>query len=415
MEMHRVLVLGRLLALGCLAWATPAGSADSQATPARQAPAAANGRPTLIMSVTQEASEEIRMSDILESYTPFARYLSQATGTEVKAAFSRNMTAELQRTRTGSADILLGPAHMIGSALRYGYEPVATFSASQKMVFLVPQASTIKSLDDAKGRNLGLPNADSLAAYLALGEFNSKGLQIKSYFNQIRNYNSHEIGLHALGMGVIDMVVAEQRIAKEWLSANKGQIIYETRSVPGSGLALNTALDKNVRQRIHDALLSPNSKRASAAKLAGFDSSEIKPVTEEEYRYVSTLGYFTPTVLAGAKIVTAEEVQQLLAKGATFYDVRSEKEYKEKHCKGALLLPYHEKSKKEVGYDMSQDDFKLTEVAKDKNAPLIFACNGGECWKSYKASLWAQKLGYQQVHWFRGGFPEWKAKNLPME
>jgi hypothetical protein len=70
MEMHRVLVLGRLLALGCLAWATPAGSADSQATPARQAPAAANGRPTLIMSVTQEASEEIRMSEILESYAP---------------------------------------------------------------------------------------------------------------------------------------------------------------------------------------------------------------------------------------------------------------------------------------------------------------------------------------------------------
>ena len=94
------------------------------------------------------------MSEILESYASFARYLSQATGTEVKAVFSRNMTAELQRTRTGSADILLGPAHMIGSALRYGYEPVATFSGSQKMVFVIPQTSAIKSLDDAKGKNL---------------------------------------------------------------------------------------------------------------------------------------------------------------------------------------------------------------------------------------------------------------------
>jgi rhodanese-related sulfurtransferase len=83
--------------------------------------------------------------------------------------------------------------------------------------------------------------------------------------------------------------------------------------------------------------------------------------------------------------------------------------------KGALLLPYVEKSKKEVGYDMTQDEFKLAEAAKDKNAQLIFACNGGECWKSYKASLWAQKQGYRNVHWFRGGFPECKAKNLPME
>ena len=52
---------------------------------------------------------------------------------------------------------------------------------------------------------------------------------------------------------------------------------------------------------------------------------------------------------------------------------------------------------------------------KDKNAPLIFACNGGECWKSYKASVWAANQGYRNVYWFRGGFPEWKAKDLPME
>src|SRR5499426_1706507 len=130
MEMRRVPVVGRFLAFGCLAWAATAGSADSQAT--KQASAGASGRPTLIMSVTQEASEELRMSDILEDYAAFARYLSHATGAEVRAVFSRNMTAELQRTRTGSADILVGPAHMIGSALRYGYEPVATFAASEK-------------------------------------------------------------------------------------------------------------------------------------------------------------------------------------------------------------------------------------------------------------------------------------------
>src|SRR5947208_7684650 len=110
---------------------------------------------------------------------------------------------------------------MIGSALRYGYEPVATFSGSQKMVFVIPQASAIKSLDDAKGKNLGLPSADSLAAYLALGEFNSKGLEIKSYFQQIRNYSSHDVALYALGMGAVDVAVAEYRVAEKWLAANK--------------------------------------------------------------------------------------------------------------------------------------------------------------------------------------------------
>jgi len=32
---------------------------------------------------------------------------------------------------------------------------------------------------------------------------------------------------------------------------------------------------------------------------------------------------------------------------------------------------------------------------KDKDSPLIFAATGGECWKSYKLSVWAQKPGYR--------------------
>jgi len=100
---------------------------------------------------------------------------------------------------------------------------------------------------------------------------------------------------------------------------------------------------------------------------------------------------------------------------SSYVDVRIEREYQEKHIKGAISLPYGEKSKKEVGFDAALDTFRLTDAVKDRNAPLIFACNGEECWKSYKASVWAQKEGYKNVYWFRGGFPEWKGKNLPLE
>ena len=403
--MRRLMAVGSSLVLSGLCWSGPAYSA----------PKAATGGAPLAMSVTQEASEEQRIADVLERYAPLASYLSAVAGTQIKIGYSRNMSAELQRTRTASVDILVGPAHIIGSALRYGYEPLATFSGSEKMMFVVPAASAIKVLEDAKGKRLGLPSADSLAAYLALGEFNSRGLQLKSYFQQIRNYSSHDVALYALGMGAVDVAVAEYRVAEKWLAANKGRVILETKAVPSIGIALNAALDKAVRQKIRDALLSPNPKRMPVAQLASVGIVDIKAATGEDYHYVSTLGYFTPTVLPGIKIVTAQEVQDLMGKGVPLYDVRIEQEYKEKHIKGALPLTYAEKSKKEVGYDATQDQFKLAEAVKDKNAPLIFACNGGECWKSYKASVWAQNQGYRNVYWFRGGFPEWKAKNLPME
>jgi ABC-type phosphate/phosphonate transport system substrate-binding protein/rhodanese-related sulfurtransferase len=405
----RVLFLGSFLVAGSVGFVGAANAVDSPARTAKASPAA------VAMSVTQEASEEARIADMLETYAPLAKYLSEVAGVDIKMGYSRNMTEELQRTRTGSVGILLGPAHVIGSALRYGFEPVGTFSGSEKMAFVVLESSAINSLDDAKGKRLGLPSPDSLATYLALGEFNSKGIHVQAYFAQLTNYKSHDVTLYALGMGTVDVAVVDYGLAQKWLSTNKGRIIYETKSVPSSGLAVNSALDAKVRQKIRDALLNPNPRRPSYAKLASLGITTVASATEADYRYVSTLGYFTPTVLQGISIVGADEVVDLRSKGVTLYDVRIEREYQEKHIKGAVSLPYGEKSKKEIGFDASLDTFKLADVVKDKNTPLIFACNGEECWKSYKASVWAQRAGYKNVYWFRGGFPAWKEKNLPLE
>ena len=51
----------------------------------------------------------------------------------------------------------------------------------------------------------------------------------------------------------------------------------------------------------------------------------------------------------------------------------------------------------------------------DKTKPVIFHCNGPECWKSYKAAKVALGMGFKTVYWFRGGFPEWDANGLPVE
>jgi hypothetical protein len=44
----------------------------------------------------------------------------------------------------------------------------------------------------------------------------------------------------------------------------------------------------------------------------------------------------TPTSLAGAKTVTAEEVKSLLGQGAKVYDLRKKASYVEKHIPGAI-------------------------------------------------------------------------------
>lgn len=123
----------------------------------------------------------------------------------------------------------------------------------------------------------------------------------------------------------------------------------------------------------------------------------------------------TPTSLAGATVVTADQVKDLMAKGAVLVDSRVANEYAEAHIKGAVSIPYKEKSPKDVNYDASLDSFDVSKLPADKNAAVIFQCNGPECWKSYKAAKSAIGAGYKKVYWFRGGFPEWKAKGYPTE
>jgi rhodanese-related sulfurtransferase len=123
----------------------------------------------------------------------------------------------------------------------------------------------------------------------------------------------------------------------------------------------------------------------------------------------------TPENLSGVKVVKADDVVNALKSGVPVIDTRVANEFAEEHIKGARNVPYKEKSAKSVTFDAAQDSFDLAKLPADKNAPVVFYCNAGECWKSYKASVVAQKAGYKNISWFRGGMPEWKSRKLPVE
>ena len=123
----------------------------------------------------------------------------------------------------------------------------------------------------------------------------------------------------------------------------------------------------------------------------------------------------TPESIPGVTVVTAEQAKSMVEKGMMIVDTRVANEYVEQHVKGAVNIPYKEKSEKSVNYDPSVDSFDTGMLPADKGTPMIMYCNAGECWKSYKASKAAVKAGYRNIYWLRGGIPEWKAKGFPVE
>jgi len=123
----------------------------------------------------------------------------------------------------------------------------------------------------------------------------------------------------------------------------------------------------------------------------------------------------TPQSLKGATVVSAEDVVSAQTAGAPVIDVRVASEYADGHIKGAINVPYREKSAKDTAFDASKDEFNLGRLPTNKTAPIVIYCNGPECWKSFKASTAAVQGGFTKVLWYREGFPNWKSKGLPTE
>ncbi len=325
----------------------------------------------------------------------------------VKVSTSVDASADLSTTRARLFDVYVAPAHVVGSAVRYGYTPVAALDKPVQAVLVAPQASAIKSLAEAAGKRLGLPLQDSIVTYLLRGELNAANTTLKRHFPERYETRYQDALLICLQLRQCDAVMVEREVFERWVAAGESlKAVMQTKAVPGLAVAVKPG----------SGLDAASLRGALASQLAGALSGQGLAATgAEAFDYVATLGYFTPRALPGATVVDAAAVQKLMAAGARYIDTRTEAEFKAGHVSGAQLLPYVEKSSKEADYKAELDQFDVAKLPADKSTPLIFACNGAECWKSFKASRAALKAGYGKVHWFRGGLPEWRSAGLQIK
>ena len=72
-----------------------------------------------------------------------------------------------------------------------------------------------------------------------------------------------------------------------------------------------------------------------------------------------------------------------------------------------------------AGFSTTSNDRLATKLEEltlgNRSLPIVFFCQGAECWASYNAALRASLIGYTNVHWYRGGLRAWKAAGLPTQ
>ena len=90
------------------------------------------------------------------------------------------------------------------------------------------------------------------------------------------------------------------------------------------------------------------------------------------------------------------------AKSALFLDARGFKLYQKGTIMGAVHMPAKKFNK-----------FKKWLPA-NKDAKIVSFCNGIKCEESDHLARKIMKLGYTKVLVYKGGYPEWKEKKLPL-
>ncbi len=358
--------------------------------------------PQRVLVAMDPADEGSGLLSIMVANTPLQRLL----GAPVTVLPMRDLRDAMRATRTGENDAIVAPPHVIASALTYGYELVAHTGGEERYVLVASGGA--KNVADLKGRNAYFPHEDSLRTYVGRGLLNQGGLSVRA-LKQVSYQQSSLGGLMSLG-GRYDVTVALEQEWNKWAAANpqRAQAIAVSRPLPaGFGVAVRRDASPAFKRAIVQWVTTTDNVVPGAPRFRA--TSDARP-----YEYVASLGIVTPEALDGVRRVSAREALELAQRGAKLVDVRTEREFKARRARGAINVPYGEKSLKEPDFDATVDSFAgLAKLGKGE--PLIFLCNGAECWKSYKASKWARNAGYTNVYWLRGGMPEWVALGLPTE
>jgi len=113
----------------------------------------------------------------------------------------------------------------------------------------------------------------------------------------------------------------------------------------------------------------------------------------------------TPETIPEAPTLTAEDLVNLVGNtpDLIIVDARITKDRAHGHIEGSISLP-----------DIDTSCNKLDDIIPNKATPAAFYCNGIKCGRSVRAVKIAKLCGYQNLHWFRGGFDEWQSRGFPI-
>ena len=247
-------------------------------------------------------------SGVTERYGPFVEYLSQQLGTKVTLRVANDYAAVIEGQRNGSIHFAgYGPASYARAIVTgVKVEPFVTTvnndgTVGYYSVFYVRADSPYKTIDDLKGKNLGLVDPNSTSGNnVPRFALNKLKLNPETFFARVTYTGSHENAVIALQQKTVDVAAnwwnAEndsnltRMVSKGLAKQEDFRIIYKSDLIPNSPFAYLASLPPDLKTAITTAFMeSPTKAKAAFDKLSDGKDREFKVVDAQYYEPVVEL------------------------------------------------------------------------------------------------------------------------------
>lgn len=184
-----------------------AGLAVATAAPAVRAQSWRSQFPELVFAVVPAENA----SGVTDRYAPFVAYVAKQLGTKVTLRVANDYAAVIEGQRAGNIHIAYyGPASFARALVTgvktsaFAIDVNSDGTKGYYSVFYVKADSPFKTIDDLKGRDLGLVDPNSTSGYnMPLFALNKRGINAETFFDKVVITGSHENAVLALWQGTV--------------------------------------------------------------------------------------------------------------------------------------------------------------------------------------------------------------------
>ncbi len=248
---------------------------------------------------------------VVDRFTPFAKYLEKELGTKVTLRVANDYTAVIEGMKNRQIQVgFFGPgsyarAYAVsgGNTVAFGTTQNQDGSIGYYSVVYVKADSSYKTLDDLKGKKLGLVDVESTSGYKAPTFFMTReGKPPEKFFAVAQVTGSHENAVVAMTQGTVDAATnwwnsdtdsnLTRMITKGMLKKADGtpmkyedfRIVWKSPLLAGSPFAYLNDMPDDLKKAIEQAFFNAHKKdKAAFDKLSDGKDLAFVPVGHKDY------------------------------------------------------------------------------------------------------------------------------------